>query len=265
MEPEGAKEWNDFAYYYDLYYDLAEIDQSFYLEIAKRAGPEASILELACGAGRILLPLARSGYKVSGLDYSPGMLEVCREKLEGELAEVRERLDLYQGDMRDLEQTVGNQRFEVIILGFNSFRLLLSRQDQLACLKSTRQILKPGGTFVIAVVSPEVDPDNPAKNRMEFWGNFKNPRRNSSVTLMVSTTDYPERQEQRLKYYVYDKLPDGTTEVRVSPITMRYFYREKLQALLEEAGFKVEKLYGSYNFEDFTPQSHRIIFVCRPG
>src|SRR5512136_1735449 len=93
---------------YDEYMSIAELydhvvpyreraDVGFFVEAAKGSG--GPVLEVGCGTGRVLIPTARAGVEITGLDLSPHMLEVCRRKLKDEPEEVRSRVRLVQGDM----------------------------------------------------------------------------------------------------------------------------------------------------------------------
>src|SRR5262250_312273 len=86
------------AEYYDLVPAYVErSDQAFYLGLAASArGP---MLELGCGTGRLLVPIARAGHRIVGIDLSDSMLARCREKLAAELPEVRERAEILKADM----------------------------------------------------------------------------------------------------------------------------------------------------------------------
>src|SRR5262245_42591953 len=100
----------------DLYQRVAEYydyvttqsrrqDVDFFVEMAQEAG--GAVLEIGCGTGRVLIPIARAGLDITGLDRSTAMLAVCRRRLAQEPAAVQERVQLVQGDMRhfDLQQT----------------------------------------------------------------------------------------------------------------------------------------------------------------
>src|ERR687886_680839 len=77
----------------------ARRDVQFYVAEAARAhGP---VLELGCGTGRVLLPMARAGATVVGLDGSREMLARCRAKLQAESEATRDRVTLREGDVRD--------------------------------------------------------------------------------------------------------------------------------------------------------------------
>lgn len=260
-----AYHYNDFAYLYDLFFAQFTEDLETYLKIVRREGlgPDAKILELACGTGRLMLPLARVGYTVTGLDLSPAMLELFRKKLIEEPPELQQRVQLVEGDMTRLDQTLVGEKFDLIILAFSSFQYLLEEKEQVACLNSVYDHLKPGGLFVIAVTNPMVDVNNPASKRIVFRGSFPNPANQSTVNLFVSTTDFLELQQQKFQYQFYEKLLDSTTKITAVPTIMHYFYPEQLRALLEESRFAIENFYGSYYLDEYSPNSSRIIYTCR--
>src|ERR1700683_2119922 len=104
-------------------------DLDFYLSAAREYGD--AILELGCGTGRVLLPLAREGSNVAGLDISEAMLARCRAKLAGEKDEVRRRVQLQCGDMTDFDLDV---TFRLIIIPFRPLQHLLEVEQQLTCL-----------------------------------------------------------------------------------------------------------------------------------
>jgi len=92
----------DFGLLYDsvpLY--AARQDIAFYVQEA--AAVRGPVLELGCGTGRILLPMARAGCTVVGLDNSRQMLACCRAKLAAEPAPVRARVTLHEHDVRDFD------------------------------------------------------------------------------------------------------------------------------------------------------------------
>ncbi|MBO0723689.1 MAG: class I SAM-dependent methyltransferase, partial [Blastocatellia bacterium] len=105
-------------------------DVDFFVELARQsAGP---VLEIGCGTGRVLIPTARAGGEITGLDLSSSMLAVCREKLALEPPEVRERVRLMMGDMREFALA---REFSLITLPFRPFQHLITTDDQISCLK----------------------------------------------------------------------------------------------------------------------------------
>src|ERR1700685_4078710 len=88
---------------YDLEHVGDEEDVAFYVGLARSMRPK-SVLELACGTGRVTVPLggegARSGFSVVGLDSEPTMLKQARDKARRASLRARKRLKLVHGDMR---------------------------------------------------------------------------------------------------------------------------------------------------------------------
>src|SRR5580704_4203890 len=103
------------AKYYDAAYSAKQdlVDLPFYLELARQSpGP---ILEIACGTGRVLIPIARRGIEIHGVDNSLPMLEILKGNLAGEPQDVRGRVTLHEGDMRDFR--LGAQ-YPLVIIPF---------------------------------------------------------------------------------------------------------------------------------------------------
>ena len=153
MDEHDAYEAAGFAEVYDAIY-AGRDDASFWAAIAS-AARDGHVLELGCGTGRVLLPLARDGYAVTGLDLSESMLDVCRAKLRLEPPAVRERVRLLAADMTSFEL---GRRFGAITIPFASFQHLLTVEQQLACLERCRAHLLPHGVLVIDLPNPAPAP-----------------------------------------------------------------------------------------------------------
>jgi SAM-dependent methyltransferase len=112
------------------------------------------MLEVACGSGRVLIPTARAGVTIVGLDASGQMLEKCRSSLQREAEDVGARVTLVQGDMRDfdLERT-----FSLITLPFRAFQHLLTVEDQIACLTCVHRHVADDGRFIVDLFNPSLE------------------------------------------------------------------------------------------------------------
>jgi len=133
---------------YDPWSRSVTEDVSFYVREARRAG--GPVVELGVGTGRIAVPTAAEGIEVIGVDSSPGMIEVCRER--GRLAGVEHLLDLRLGD---LTEPPVEERVRLVTCPFRSFLHLLDDGERLRALHSTRELLVPGGRFVFDVFAPD--------------------------------------------------------------------------------------------------------------
>ena len=100
-----------------------------------------------------MIPTARAGVDIVGLDLSPHMLRICQQRLQDEPAAVQSRVRLHQGDMRhfDLAQT-----FSLVTLPFRPFQHLTTVADQLACLASIHQHLAEGGRLILDLFNPSL-------------------------------------------------------------------------------------------------------------
>ncbi len=79
-------------------------DVAFFVDTARASG--GPVLEVGCGTGRVLIPTARAGIAISGIDLSPQMLDVCQRRLAQEPVEVQRRVQLDLADMRDFDQVL---------------------------------------------------------------------------------------------------------------------------------------------------------------
>jgi SAM-dependent methyltransferase len=142
--------YDSIARLYDPWSVSVTEDVGFYVEEAQRAG--SPVVELGVGTGRIAVPTAAAGVRVIGVDSSPGMLDVCRERAE--LAGVADRLDLRVGE---LEAPPVDERVALVTCPFRSYLHLLDDEERLRSLRAVRGLLAPGGRFVFDVFAPGAD------------------------------------------------------------------------------------------------------------
>ena len=135
--------------YDDLYRTLRDPsgDVAFYVGLAREIG--GPVLELGCGTGRVLLPIAATGIACVGLDASPAMLDVLRGK------QPPPNLELVQGRMETF--ALGDARFRLTISPFRALQHLLDVDSQLAALANVRRHLVAGGAFAFDVFDPKLD------------------------------------------------------------------------------------------------------------
>jgi ubiquinone/menaquinone biosynthesis C-methylase UbiE len=235
---------------YDHYQFGVDGDIAFYVEEARKAG--APVLELGCGTGRILIPIAEAGVEIVGVDRAPSMLAVAREKVGKRSADVQRRVRLVDGDMRDF---VLDRRFPLIMIPYRAFLHLLTLDDQRRTLAAVHRHLADGGRLVLNVFDPSIPY---IAERIASGGA---PRRTMAFTnpetgrLMVGweTFTYDTTRQILDGHFVFDEF-DATGAVvakRYVPLTLRWIYRYEMQHLLEGAGFDVEALYGDFRRGEF--------------
>jgi SAM-dependent methyltransferase len=139
--------YDSIARVYDPWSASVTEDVEFYVEEARASG--GPVVELACGTGRISVPIAKAGISLIGVDASAGMLEIAREY--GDTEGVRELLDLRLGDMRDPPVT---ERVPLVLIPFRSLLHMTTEADRLRALGAAHELLVPDGRIVFDVFAP---------------------------------------------------------------------------------------------------------------
>lgn len=222
----------------------------FYRNIAAKSG--AKILELACGTGRIAIPIALDGRDVTGLDISKEMLDVAENKSKVKGISASWICD----DMRDfsLEQT-----FDLIILAGNSLCHLLTIDDFEKCMATVKNHLAPNGKFIIDVFIPsfEILSRNPDE-RFPF-SEYQDAFSGEEVVVTSSARYDSATQINHVKtYYKYKSLKEET-----GSLTMRMYFPQELLALIKYNGFTVEQSFGNYKMSPFDQNSSKQILVLK--
>jgi SAM-dependent methyltransferase len=223
------------------------------------------VLEVGCGTGRVLIPTARAGMAITGLDLSASMLAVCRRKVAAETEDVRARIRLVQGDMRSFAL---DQAFRLVTLPFRPFQHLTTVEDQLACLGCIRRALVEGGRLILDVFNPSME----ALVRMNFGEEvaeepeFSMPDGRKVIRRhCIVSRDVPN-QTNHVELIHYVTHPDGRKERLVQAFPMRYLFRYEAEHLLVRAGFEVEHLYADYDKSPYgSKYPGELIFVARKG
>jgi SAM-dependent methyltransferase len=234
----------DFGALYDSVPIYAERrDVQFYVEEAAAArGP---VLELGCGTGRILIPTARAGHTITGLDGSAHMLERCRAKISHEPEDVRTRIRLTRGDIRGFELA---ERFALITAPFRVVQHLTSVDDQLRFLDAVARHLAPGGRLVFDVFNPNfarlvasdsAEHEDTPQQILPHGRTMRRAFRVARVRLIDQVS------EVELIYYVSDGT--GTEQRYVQAFDMRWFLRAEIEHLLARSGFAVQAIHGTFD------------------
>ena len=242
-----------------VYRDRADI--AFFVEAASTAG--GPVLELGCGSGRVLIPTARAGVDIVGLDASPQMLGVCAARLAEESATVQQRATLVQGDMRSFDL---GRTFALITIPFRPFQHLLTVEDQLACLACVRRHLADEGRLLFDVFNPSLDAlaSTPINEEIGHEPEFATPdgRRVIRCFKIVKTDRFEQVNDVELVYYVTH--PNGTKERLVHAFGMRYLFRYEAEHLLARAGLAVEHVYAGYDKSEYgSTYPGELVFVAR--
>jgi ubiquinone/menaquinone biosynthesis C-methylase UbiE len=239
------------ASYYDYYSTGVPGDEAFYAAEALKAG--SPVLELGTGTGRIAIPIAEKGVQVTGLDLSPSMLAVFRKKIQGLDPEVRERIELVHGDMRNFKL---DKKFNLVMIPYRAFGYMYTVEDQLQALANVREHLVDEGKLIFNMFDPNLriiaDRMGSLGSAQTLIDEFIHPDTGLLVTVW-DTRRYELEDQFVEQYFIFEEVNrEGKMVSRqYVPLKLRYFYRFELQHLLERCGYRIEALYGDFNRAPF--------------
>ncbi len=242
---------------YDLE-DSSDTGVAFYTALARETG--GPVLEVACGTGRVGIPIARQGFAVTGLDIVPGMLELAH----GKSADLPTRW--VEGDARAFDL---GERFRLIFLTGNAFQAFLTRAEQEALLGRVRAHLHDEGLFAFETRNPRwhtADYEGlfvplETREREVHWPAYTD---SHGREVRVSRTQVYDHVAQVLHWTTYRRWHEGDLErTKVTRIAVRYTFPQELEALLHYNGFTIIRQYGDWNLEPLTAESPSILVVCR--
>ncbi|MBN2464289.1 class I SAM-dependent methyltransferase [candidate division WOR-3 bacterium] len=249
-------EYNAYSVYYDLLWGDKQEDVPFYLDMARETG--SPVCELACGTGRVVLPLARAGFEVTGIDMSQAMLDKLQAKLDREPREVQARVALRCADMRDYRFS---QKFNLVFCAFNSFLHLLTTEDQLACLASVREYLADDGRLALNVFAPLYD--RLANKNETLVRTEPDPETGRDLVVTNITQRDPANQTMDA-FQCVDRIgDDGVVRRYPARFTLCWIHNREMHLLLRLAGYEVAAVYGGYDRKPYDYVSGVQLFVAR--
>lgn len=232
-------EYDAIARLYDPWSRSVVEDISFYVDEALQAAARP-VVELGVGTGRIAIPTAMAGVHVIGVDASAGMLEVCARR--GAEAGVADRLDLRQGDLR---RPPVDERVLLVTCPFRAFLHLGSDDDRLKALGAARELLVPGGRLIFDVFRPSQDDIDETDGR---WI-----EREPGID---ERADW-DLEAQTLTLSVRDHACETT-------MRLWWLEPERWLALLGQAGFEVEAVYGWFDRQPYDDGEDTLFVARRP-
>jgi ubiquinone/menaquinone biosynthesis C-methylase UbiE len=247
---------------YDAFYGSSDPQLagvvSFYERLARRLG--GPVLEVACGTGRIALPLAQAGLNVAGVDRSEAMLAIARRKLAALPAAIQARVTLVNQDMSALNL---DRRFGLVLVPARSFQHLLTIELQRKSLETIRRHLESTGRLVLHLFDPRLDLLVDAKMPMPgLSGTHSETGRRYVGEVLRTAFDHLNQVRRDVWRYAEigangEVLAEDTREM-----ALRWTYRWELHHLLELCDFAVEAEYSDY-LESAPAYGRELILVAR--
>jgi SAM-dependent methyltransferase len=245
------------ARFYDCEQATFVDDIPLYVEFAKRC--QGHVLECACGTGRVLVPIAEAGVRITGFDISEEMLGVARKRIEELPKKARENITLVHADLTRFDL---QKEFSLIFVAYRSFQSLVTREEQSAALECIHKHLTDDGVFILDLFAPRHDL-LAQERRSVYLGRFLD--KESGVYVTRRAEDQYNLAQQTLKedrfYEWTDK--DGRLHQHVWSFDLSYLFRYEAELLLEKHGFRVEDVFGDFSKSPYNYYSGEQIFVVR--
>ena len=251
-----ASSLGSLAAFYDGEHRSLSADIDLYLAVLHEARVRGPVLELCCGSGRVAVPLAMAGYRVTGLDLSAAMLQRARGRRRGLAPEVAMRLRFSQQDMRGFRF---RHSFDAAVIAFSSLALLADPADRLACLHCLSEHLRPRAAAVIDLPNPGAWAMLTSPRVVAT--RFHLPRWGHLVEKLVEEIGDPERRTTRVRYRYRLVGPEGEPAVELAETSFELarVERREIESMLYEAGFDVVAVLGDYRGTPHTPSSPRMV------
>ncbi len=224
-------------------------DRGFYLDLIARRGQP--VLDVGCGTGRLLLDFLQQGIDIEGVDVSPEMLDLCREKAD--------RMGLIPALYRQPMEALGlPRRYRTILVPSSSFQLVLEPASARAALRRFWDHLLPGGVLVM----PFLVLWRPGEPAETTWQIKTAARDDGTVINRRSRSRYEPAAQLEHTEDIYEVIRDGvmvTSQRYVrSPATRWYAAQEALD-LYAESGFTEIAAYSGFSFQAMG--SHDTLFT----
>ncbi len=241
------------ATYYDRFSGADLHDVAFYqARLAERDAP-SRVLELGCGTGRVLLPLAPHAQYIHGIDRSPAMLAIARQKL-ADAGLGPDRVTIAEADLTAADFTADQPPFDLIIAPFRVMQNLETDEQVDGMMRCIRRHLAPGGEAILNTFRPRGGPEA----LIAYWSSRDGTepaweQRDGDGVVRLYEDCTRHRADARvvyptLTYRRYDAAGRMIEEAPM-PIVMRVWWTDDLIGLIERHGMRVTRRWGGYRDE----------------
>lgn len=249
MEQEYPK---SFARFYDVVYHQQRdgIDNAFFQRKIREA--KGKVLEVGTGTGRMFSEALAGGADIYGIDISPNMLEVLRNKIPSDQA--------FRISRQNIIDFSFDQKFDLVIAPFRVLMHLQEKDDQLRALNNVYRHLSEGGLFIFDTFIPDLRPlIDGLTNVTDFDGEYEPGKK---LRRIVSTKPDLLRQLINITFRL-EWEENGRIVTDDWQFPLRYFFRYELEHLIERSLFREYNILGDYNENPLDEHSRDFIVFCK--
>jgi SAM-dependent methyltransferase len=219
--------------------------------IKKHFTKKQQIIEFGCGTGRTLIPLLKAGYRISGLDFSKGMLGLLQKKLKAN----KLKTPVFNKNLVNFSLA---KKYDGGILSQRTLNFITTPEEQRHAVQNIAGSLKKGAPLIISLMPAR--PRVFAKKRTKFTRTYK--FKNSATGNMVEFWEkwLPDQVAQTLDYTekFIEKKRSETTRAK-----MRLVFKAEMEYLLELCGFKVLDIFGNWKGAKYDTKATDFIVVAK--
>lgn len=252
-----AELFDRFAPFYD--HDYRGYDDDIHLIATLAAETGSPILELGCGTGRVLAPLAEQGHTVTGVDISPALLAIARGKLT--TRKLAKRATLIEADLVDFD--LPQKGFRFAFCTSNTLMHLEDQAAQMAALRNVHRHLHADGLLFIDLFNPDIPRLIEVSNLQELADQWRDDETGTEVYKWSVRAVDPAQQLQDTLFIYEEIAPDGAVRRTTCQFTLRYLWRGEAELMLRLCGFELEAVWGDFDGSPYHSASERLILLAR--
>jgi len=217
---------------------------------------QGTIIDLACGTGRLTIPLAKNGCRMIGVDIHNGMLKEAQKKS----AALHLPIEWLQQDCTKLH--VPTTSHFIYSVG-NSFQHFLTNESQDGFLASVNKHLEIGGTFIFGTRFPSVE-ELLQPSTEEYWRTYTD--RDTLHTVDLYTISHYDALSQIQHYTTIRKYKNSDGQIvdeKSTKISLRYVFPKEMERMLLNNGFEIVDVFQDWKETAATNESYELIYVCK--
>lgn len=244
MKSEWFKDWFNSSEYLDVYRHRNEDDANNLINLIIKnvdIKPEASVLDMACGAGRHSIILARKNFNLTAFDLSENLLSIGKKNAEKENLSIK----FIQSDIREFDS---ENKFDLVLNLFTSFGYFETDAENFLIFSKAYNLLNENGYFVLDYFSSEF-----LKNNLK---DFSEELVNGEKIIQRRKIEN-SRVVKKIEIIKDEKILEYTESVKM-------YSKDELTYELNKIGFDIYKTFGDFLGNDFdSKNSPRLIIICK--
>lgn len=207
------------------------------------------------------MPIAEAGFRITGVDIDPAMLDRARARANAAGPAAAERLQLVEADLVDVRLPAAGE-FGLAFIALNSLLVLPTRAVQRAALRTLAEHLSPGGVAAVDVWIPDADDLARFDGRISLeWPRLD--RETGSIVTKVASAAHDAATATVTLTTIFEEGGQGAAARRwLRHDRLRLVSADELRGFAEDAGLVVEVVAGDYGLGPMGPGSERAVLIA---